>query len=155
MLKCGTRGKWVWVAYMRIESGVSQESGVFYLQDHHWFWYTGAEMSSILWHFRHWRHVKLSFWQLLVQPVTTIASQWRRLVSLSWPVTWLAPRHYLNQWWFIINSKIANTLSGIYIKMQQLSYKKIILKTSSKWRLFSLLLNVLSIIYRWVSTRKM
>ena len=37
---------------------------------------TETEMSSFWRNFRHWRHWKLSFWQLSVQPVMKISSKW-------------------------------------------------------------------------------
>ena len=39
--------------------------------------FTETKMSSFWWNFHHWLHRKLSFWQLLVQPVMKISSKWR------------------------------------------------------------------------------
>ena len=38
--------------------------------------YTETGMSSFWWNFHHWLHWKLSFWQLPVQPVTKISSNY-------------------------------------------------------------------------------
>ena len=38
---------------------------------------TETEMSSFWWHFHHWLHWKLSFWQLSVQLVMKISSKWQ------------------------------------------------------------------------------
>ena len=39
--------------------------------------HTETKMLSFWWHFRHWLHWTLSFWQRSVQPVTKILSKWR------------------------------------------------------------------------------
>ena len=51
---------------------------------------TETEMLSFWWNFHHWLHEKLSFWQLLVQPVTKISSKWRhfRFSAWSWQLSW-------------------------------------------------------------------
>ena len=39
--------------------------------------FTETEMLLFWWHFHHWLHWKLSFWQLPVQPVMKISSKWQ------------------------------------------------------------------------------
>ena len=46
----------------------------------------------------------------------------------------LAPTHYLNQWWFIVNLPLGTNFSEILIKMQIFSFTKMHLKTSSAKR---------------------
>ena len=45
---------------------------------------TETKMSSFWWNFHHWLHRKLSFWQLLVQPVMKISSKWRHFRFSAW-----------------------------------------------------------------------
>ena len=47
---------------------------------------TETEMSSFWWNFNHWLHWKLSKWQLPVQPVMKISSNWRhfRFSVIAW-----------------------------------------------------------------------
>ena len=65
----------------------------------HWQWgyagvsetstgeYTETEMSSFWWHFHHWLHWKLSFWQLPVKLVMKILSKWQHFISVYGTIT--------------------------------------------------------------------
>ena len=55
-----------------------------------------------------------------------------RLWFRQWPVTYLVPSHYLNQWWFIGDWTLWTTLSEIWIRMLHFSLKEMDLKMSSE-----------------------
>ena len=78
---------------------------------------TETEMSSFWWHFHHWLHWKLSFWQLPVQLVMKISSKWQHFrfsdVALFWgwivpcPGSWLmiaglTTRDSKHCWWSLL-----------------------------------------------------
>ena len=61
---------------------------------------TETETYSFWWHFHHWLHLKLSKWQLPVQPLMKISSKWRhfRFSDSDASVT-ESPGHLLVQYW--------------------------------------------------------
>ena len=53
----------------------------------------------------------------------------------AWLVIWLAPSHYLKQYWNIASWSLQTNISEILIEIQTFSFKKMHLKMSSgKWR---------------------
>ena len=71
---------------------------------------TETEMSSFWRNFRHWRHWKLSFWQLSVQPVMKISSKWwhfhfcviakpgNKTATVPWPDPYLVTHTHYTYW---------------------------------------------------------
>ena len=63
-----------------------------------------------------------------------------------WLVAWLAPSHYLNQCWNIVNWNFRIIFSEILTEIYIFSFKKMHLKISSgKWRPFCISFNVLTL----------
>ena len=84
-----------------------------------------------------------------------LLTQWGRVMYIcvsklghlwfrQWLVAWLAPSHYLNQCWNIVNWTLGNKLHWKFFKLYTFSFKKMHLKMpSGKWLPFCLSLNEL------------
>ena len=73
--------------------------------------------------------------------VINLSPHWFR----KWLLAWLAPSHYLNQCWNIVNSKLRTNFYEILSKIHMFSFEKMHLKMSSgKLWPFCLDLNVLT-----------
>ena len=61
---------------------------------------TETKMLASIWrHFCHWLYLKLSFWQLSVQPVMKISSKWQHFRFDVRPLEWLF-LHLMRRWWW-------------------------------------------------------
>ena len=103
--------------------------------------YNDIHLNNIIWHLTDWGRVT----HIWVSKVTIFCSD-NGLVGLVG--AWLAPSHYLNQCWYIVNSNCRNKRQWKFNRNLNIFIKEMHLEMSSaKRRPFSLGLNVLT--FRW------